>query len=84
MASRTEFEAALDEDVGRVQDGLDGPLGDPGAPLKGAARTLCACACTAGKETGAAIRDLTVDQPVTALLVAALTGFLAALLWTRR
>lgn len=79
-----QFEAKLEEGVGRVQDGLGGLLGDPVLQVKGKGRVLCAKARSAGFVVGEAARDLTLDQPLVALVTAGLAGFAVALAWVRR
>ncbi|GBQ88491.1 hypothetical protein AA13595_2406 [Gluconacetobacter johannae DSM 13595] len=84
MVESENFEAKLEDGIGRVQDGLGGLFGDPELQLKGKARIVCAKSRRCCAEVGDTVRDLTVDQPLLALAVASVIGFLAALLWSRR
>ncbi|GBR09279.1 hypothetical protein GLI01_02680 [Gluconacetobacter liquefaciens] len=79
-----QFETKLEEGVGRLQDGLGGLLGDPVLQMKGKGYLLCAKARSAGFKAGDAVRDLTVDQPVVAVVTAGLAGFALAMAWVRR
>ncbi|MBB2189957.1 hypothetical protein HLH34_08240 [Gluconacetobacter azotocaptans] len=84
MVESENFETKLEEGIGRVQDGLGGLFGDPELQLKGKVRFVCAKSRHYCAEAGETVRDLTVDQPLLALAVASVIGFLAALLWSRR
>ncbi|GAA4485900.1 hypothetical protein [Gluconacetobacter asukensis] len=79
-----QFETKLEEGVGRLQDGLGGLVGDPALQVKGKGRVLCAKARSACFGASGAVRDLTVDQPLVAVVTAALAGFALAMAWVRR
>ncbi|MBB2200229.1 CsbD family protein [Gluconacetobacter tumulisoli] len=84
MVETERFETKLEEGIGRVQDGAGGLFGDPELQLKGKVRIACAKSRQYCTEAGDTVRDLTADQPLLALAVASVIGFLAALLWSRR
>ncbi|POF63377.1 hypothetical protein CFR73_05580 [Novacetimonas maltaceti] len=69
-----EFEAQLEEGVGRLQDDIDGWAA--GAPRVGGAKGLGGVCDT--------VRDLTADRPLFALLGASFAAFVATWLWRRR
>ncbi|MBV1834291.1 hypothetical protein [Novacetimonas pomaceti] len=70
-----EFEAQLEEGVGRLQDGMSGLAGGNG-PRVGGVRGLGGVCDT--------VRDLTADRPLFALLGATIGAFVATMLWRRR
>ncbi|GBQ19236.1 hypothetical protein ACLRDC_16275 [Gluconacetobacter sacchari] len=79
-----QFEAKLEEGVGRLQDGLGGVLGDPAPRLTGQGRILRTRVRAACFAAGDAVRDLTVDQPLVAVVTAGMAGFALAMAWVRR
>ena len=69
-----EFEAQLEEGVGRLQDDANG--WSSGAPRVGGAGGLGGVCDT--------VRDLTADHPLFALLGASFVAFVATVMWRRR
>lgn len=84
MTNPSNLEAHLEEGVGRLQDGLDGFIGDSGTPLSGRMHNAGGMAQQGLGEICDTVRDFTADRPLVALLGASFVGFVASLFIRRR
>lgn len=84
MANPTNFEAHLEEGIGRLQDGLDGFVGDTGTTLSGRLQGAGGVAQRGMGEILDTLRDVTADRPLFALFGASVLGFLASVFLRRR
>lgn len=84
MVDTNRIEGAAEDTVGKVQDGMGGLLGDGAAQARGKARQVAGQAQGYYGETLDTVRDLTADQPLVALLISTVLGFVLGALFARR
>lgn len=84
MTDTPNLETHLEEGIGRLQDGLDGLAGDPGAPFSTRMQGAGGMAQQGLGDILDTVRDMTADRPLLALVGASLLGFVATLFMRRR
>ena len=84
MVDTNRIEGAAEDTIGKVQDGMGGLLGDGAAQARGKARQVAGQAQGYYGETLDTVRDLTADQPLVALLISTVLGFVLGALFARR
>lgn len=84
MTNPPNLEAHLEEGIGRLQDGLDGFVGDSGMPLSARMQGAGGAAQQGMGEICDSLRDVTADRPLMALLGASFLGFIVTAFLRRR
>ena len=84
MVDSNRIEGAAEDAVGKVQDGMGGLLGDGAAQARGKAKQVAGQAQGFYGEALDTARDFTADQPLIAILVASLLGFIVGGIFARR
>ncbi len=84
MVDTNRIEGAAEDAIGKVQDGMGGLLGDGAAQARGKAKQVAGQAQGYYGETLDTVRDLTADQPLVAILISTLLGFVLGALFARR
>ncbi len=82
--SGDQAEGTIRDMAGKAQEAAGRMMGDSATEMRGQARQFAGQAQSAFGDAVETVRDLTNDQPLIALLVAAGVGFLAGMLMARR
>lgn len=84
MVDSSKIEGVAEEAIGTVQENMGGLLGDGASQIKGKAKQVAGQAKGYYGDSLDTVRDITADQPLIALLVATLLGFVFGALLARR
>jgi len=84
MVDTNRIEGAAEDAVGKLQDGMGGLLGDSATQAKGKAKQFAGQAQGYYGSTLDSVRDVTADQPLLAVAIATVAGFVLGAIFARR